>query len=200
MFNSAIIITLLLHYRYWILFPLATLEGPLVALVIGFLIHQGIFAFWPVYLLLLSGDLIPDSIYFFLGRWGNQKQLLQKYFNPDRFVVKNFSIIEKMWQKHPFKTMFFSKLAYGLSIPFLISAGLVKMTYLHFIIYALPITLFQYALLLFIGYYLGQSYTIVTPYIQNTGLVITGFLLIFFGLYLLFTRYAKKQIIKESQE
>ena len=76
--DSSVALHLLMTYRYLILFPLAAVEGPIVALLVGFLISLGYFQFFPAFGIMILGDLIPDSFYYYLGRFGNKKNLIEK--------------------------------------------------------------------------------------------------------------------------
>lgn len=189
------ILHLLTTYRYVILFPLAAVEGPFVALAAGFLVSLGRLEFLPTFAIVILGDIIPDSFYYYLGRFGNRKNLIEKYGRRFRIVAKNFSLAERMWRNHPVKAMVFGKLAYGLSIPFLISAGLVKMPYGRFLLYGLPVTLPNYAIIIAIGYYLGNSYlTHAEKYIHGVGIAIAAVVTLFFAGYALISRFAHKKI------
>lgn len=194
------VLNLLIAYKYWLLFPLAALEGPVVALLAGFLVYLGYLSFLPAYLLLLLGDLIPDTVYYYLGRYGDQKQLLQKYGAKHDFIIKNFNLVDNLWRDHGRKTMFLSKLAYGLSTIFLISAGLVKMPFKKFFSYAFPITVFQYGVIMLAGYYLGHSYALAEKYIAAGAYVVAGVLVIFIAGYILATKYAGQAITKLERE
>jgi membrane protein DedA with SNARE-associated domain len=191
---------LLTKYGYFILFPLAAIEGPIVSLVVGFLIYLGYFQFLPAYALLILGDLIPDTAYYYLGRFGNKEKLIEKYGARYDFISGNFKLVEKLWQKHGRKTMFLGKLAYGLSVPFLISAGLIKMPFRKFISYTFPVTLFQYGVLMTIGYALGNSYQIAEQYIQDVYVIIAAILILFVVCYIFLMKYARGQIEKMEQE
>ena len=188
--------TLLLieQYRYIVLFPLAMFEGPVVSLMIGFLIHQGFLSLVPSFAILMLGDLIPDSVYYAIGRYGNHKNVVQKYSSKSKIISSNFAIAEKLWLHNPKKTMFLSKLAYGLSTIFLISAGMVKMPFRKFVSYALPVTVFQYSIILALGYFLGKSYYSALPYISYGGYIIAGILVAFIIGYIATLRYARKKI------
>ena len=187
------LVLLLTKYGYFILFPLAAIEGPIVSLVVGFLIYLGYFQFLPAYALLLLGDLIPDTVYYYIGRFGNKRKIMEKYGS-------RLNLIEKLWREHGKKTMFLSKLAYGLSIPFLISAGLVKMPFRKFISYAFPVTLFQYGVIMAIGYFLGHSYQLAERYIQYAYVIVAAILIVFIIGYILIVKYARRQIEKMEQE
>ena len=190
----SVLIPLILQYRYLVLFPLAAIEGPIIALVVGFLIRLNFLSFWPSYLILILGDIIPDTIYYLLGRSGSQSKLWVKYSQSKSGLLHNFSVIERLWQTHPRKTMFFSKLAYGLSTPFLISAGLVKMPFKKFISLTIPITLGQYVVILGLGYLLGNSYELAAAYIKDAGLIVAGLVLIIGLIYFFLSRYARREI------
>lgn len=190
------VVLLLTRYGYLALFPIAAFEGPVVSLLVGFFIRLGYFNFFPAYVILIFGDLIPDTIYYYIGRFGNKKKLIEKYGTRYNFISGNFQLIEKLWREHGRKTMFLSKLAYGLSTPFLISAGLVNISFRKFVSCALPITIFQYAALMLVGYYLGSSYQFASTYIHFAEIIIALFFVIFIAGYILFAKYAYRQIIK----
>lgn len=200
MFTGQSLISLILTYRYAILFPLACIEGPVLALVVGFLVSAGYFNFWLAFLVMCAGDLIPDLFYYYLGRWGQSKKVLERFGSRSQFVTKHFSTIEGLWRDHGFKTMFLSKLAYGLSTPLLISSGLAKMSLKHFVGYAFPVTLFQYAVIMALGYYLGSSYSLATQYIKSAEIILAGAAIIFILIYLAIQKYARRQIEKLEKE
>jgi len=83
MFQTSIIFNFLLQYRYLALFPLACIEGPILALVVGFMVHLGYFSFIPAYFIMVLGDFVPDSVYYFIGRFGDKEKLIKA-------ILKNF--------------------------------------------------------------------------------------------------------------
>lgn len=194
------IILLLTTYKYIILFPLAALEGPMVALVVGFLIYNETLSFLPAYLILLLGDLIPDSIYYFIGYfWGNQK-LVQKIITRSNFFSNNLNIIKRLWLEHSKKTMFFGKLAYGLSIPILISAWMVKMPFRKFVIYAIAVSMFQYWIIMLIGYLLWKIFIIASAYINLAYYLVAILLIILIIIYISMQKYARQKMIMLEKE
>lgn len=193
------IIQLIIQYRYLILFPLACFEGPLVSLVVGFLVSLGYFNFFAAYFLLVSGDILPDTLYYFLGRYGKRRSLVSRYGHKIGVTEKRFAVIERLWEKHPGKTMFMSKLAYGLSTPFLVSAGLVGLSPKAFFKYALPVTFAQYAILLALGFYFGSAYTLVAKTFEGVELAIAAIILTA-GVYYLLTNFMRKKLIQEEKE
>lgn len=201
MFSGEGLIGLILTYRYAILLPLACLEGPILALAVGFLVKLGYFSAIPAYLLMCAGDFFPDIFYYWVGHFGNKYKFLEKYALRLQFATKNFPIIEKLWHEHSFKMMFLSKLAYGLSTPLLFSAGLAKMNFKKFVFLAFPITLFQYAIILMLGYYLGSYYELATKYIKSAGLFFAVIVIIFIAIYISIQKFARRQVeIMEKEE
>ena len=106
--------------------------------MVGFLIYNHTLNFWPAFIILLIGDIIPDSIFYYIGYHGGKTGMVKKYVLDNELFKDHLNVIEKLWQEHPKKTMFFGKLAYGMALPFLISAGVVKMPYKKFITSAIP--------------------------------------------------------------
>ncbi|MBI3627850.1 MAG: hypothetical protein HY220_03890 [Candidatus Sungbacteria bacterium] len=187
---------ILITYRYLALFPLAFFEGPIVALAVGFLLSLGYFKVLPAFGIMILGDLIPDSVYYYLGRFGNQRKLIEKYRSSLKAVSLDFEFVEKLWINHPRKMMIFGKLAYGLSIPFLISAGLARVQFRKFIIYAVPVTIFQYGVIMGIGYYVGSSYLLAAQYVHLFYYFMAFAVLLFAGAYFGLTRYIRGLVAK----
>ncbi len=194
------LVLLLTNYGYFILFPLAVIEGPVVSLLVGFLMYLGYFQFFPALAVLVLGDVVPDVFYYYIGRFGNGKKLIEKYGARYNFISGNFNLVEKLWREHGKKTMFFSKIAYGLSTPLLISAGLVKMPLRRFVSYTIPISITLYTVIIIIGYYLGSSYQLAAKYINYAEIIIAIFFVIFIAAYVFSAKYARRQIEKMEKE
>jgi membrane protein DedA with SNARE-associated domain len=195
--STQTLIHLLITYRYWILLPIALLEGPVLSVTVGFLIHLGYFSFIPAYAIMVLGDFIPDTAYYYLGRFGNKKKIINKYLAKSKFFSKNFNLLDRVWNRHGFKTMFLSKLAYGLSTAFLITAGLVKMPIKKYWSYSVPITLIQYIVFMTLGYFMGYSYELVSNYIELATIVIAVIVVIFVTVYLIANRSLEKEMAEK---
>ncbi len=144
----------LIRYKYAVIFPIATLEGPIITLVSGFLISLGILAFIPTFLVVFAGDLISDSFYFSLGSRGRQFVERIKFL---RITPARLERVERHFEKYPGKTLLVSKASYGVGSLFLVAAGASKMAYQKFLEYITPMNAFRSATLLMIGYYLGRA-------------------------------------------
>lgn len=186
------IITLILSYKYLIVFPLAIVEGPFLAVLLGYLIHGGYLNVYITFILLLIADIGPDIFYYRLGRYGNKKLLENKYFSNSEKANNNLKVLEHMWLNHTKKTMFFGKLAYGIAVPIIISAGVAKLPFKKFILTSLPVGIFEVGLLLFIGYHIGTSYEVAIQYIKYPVIILALLLVAVLILYILFSKYFTK--------
>jgi membrane protein DedA with SNARE-associated domain len=63
---------LLQQYGYYILFPFAVFEGPIIGVIAGFLAAAGKMNVLGVFLVLIAGDMVGDVMYYGLGRWGGR--------------------------------------------------------------------------------------------------------------------------------
>ncbi len=189
-------IELVLTYRYWILFPLACFEGPITGFVVGTLVALGYFNMFAVFGLLVMGDVVPDVTYYIVGRYGERRSLITRYMGKIGITAEHFGAIHRLWHEHTGKSMIFSKLAYGLSTPFLISAGVVHVGLKRFLRYSLPISIAQYTILMGLGYFFGAAYyPLITTSINGIGILIAATTLIAVGYYL-FTRYMRQKFLK----
>ncbi|MGD2062293.1 MAG: DedA family protein [Nitrospirota bacterium] len=59
----------LVDYGLWVLFIGTVLEGEVVLVLAGFLAHVGLFPYWQVVAVAVSGGVLGDQIFFYLGRW-----------------------------------------------------------------------------------------------------------------------------------
>lgn len=187
---------LLLEYRYWILFPLACFEGPITGFVVGTLMALGYFDPVLVLVLLVLGDVIPDAIYYSIGRYAEKNPFIAKYLGKIGVTSEHVGTIRNLWHTHTAKSMVFSKFAYGLSTPFLISAGMVNLGFKKFISYSLPISVAQYVVLVGLGYFFGAAYyPIITQSFDGIGIVIVGVVVVAVAYYF-FTNFMRKKFLQ----
>ena len=58
------VIAILINYGYFLLFPIAVLEGPIISVIAGFLVLQGYFNILLVYAVMVVADLTGDFLYY----------------------------------------------------------------------------------------------------------------------------------------
>ena len=190
---------LILAYRYWILIPLCFLEGPIVAFVAGSLASLGYFNVYLLALLFFARDISVDAGMYFLGRYGGKTRFATWFLGKVGVTKEHLGGVHRLWEKNTGKTMFFSKLSYGLAATFLVVAGLVEVSMKKFFAYAILVTVLQYGTLLVVGYYFGNAFGTVSKVINNLGYVIAGVTL-FITAYYLFTHFMRRRLLKQEKK
>ncbi len=152
----------LLVYKYFIAFPLAIIEGPIVMVACGFLLRLGTFSFWPIYLVLMLGDLVADIVWYFVGFYGARKFVDRwgKYFSITEESVER---LEKLFENHQNKILFLSKITmgFGFALATLIAAGMARVPLKKYIIFNFLGGFVWTALLMGAGYFFGHLYTMI---------------------------------------
>lgn len=191
-FTLASLIEILSSYGYAIIFPIAILEGPLVAIAAGLLVSRGILAVIPTTLILIAGDLLGDTFYYSLGRYGG-RNLGRRWGNYIGVTEERVEKLEHYFKNNDWKLILFSKTqAIGATILF--SAGVVKMKFRRFIGFNFIGSIPKAILFQLIGYYFGESTSeanlrSAVSYAGIGSFVIAGLLL---GSYILMKRYLQK--------
>jgi membrane-associated protein len=156
------IVSWLLTFRYPIAFPLAIAEGPVVMLVSGFLVRLGFFEFWPIYLILVAGDLTGDVLWYLLGRHG-ARSFIEKYGRFFSITEENVEKAERFFHDHQGKILFISKITmgFGFALVTLIAAGAAKVPFKKYLTFNFFGEFIWAGFLVGMGYFFGQLYTLV---------------------------------------
>jgi len=156
------IIPWLLTYRYEIIIPLAILEGPILAMICGFLLKLGALDLLPVFLCLMLGDICSDVYWYYLGYYGGRPFLLKfgRFFGINEKTLK---LVEKLYHRHYALILFLSKLTmgFGFAVQIVAVAGMVKIPFKKYMAVNLLGQPIWTAILLSIGYFLGTFYETV---------------------------------------
>lgn len=183
------IIALIDTYKYFILFPIAILEGHIISLIVGFLARLGTINPYIAGAVIMSGNLTGDSLLYlagyykgerFLNRWG-------------KYVGITFESIEKskkLFERHHNAILFVSKLTngFGLIMAILFTAGLAKVPFRSYLFWNFLGELLWTSGLITLGYIFGHLYIQVEGVISKIGLVVgvfvVGFLVFRFQQYI----------------
>jgi membrane protein DedA with SNARE-associated domain len=184
-------IQLLLTYKYLLLLPLAILEGPIIAIICGFLTTLKIFNPLFVYLVLLSGDIIGDGVIYYIGYSG--KRFL-KYF---RVTEEKLEKAKIYFHENHKKAIFISKLAHGIGFTGLIAAGASHVPYKRYFKTCTLISAVQSAVMLIIGILFGSAYVKIGKYLDYYAAGVSIIVLI--GLLFFFIRKYKIKIRSASE-
>lgn len=152
------IIQLLLTYKYLILIPLAILEGPIVSVIAGFLATQGIFNLFLLFFVMVTGDIIGDAIFYFIGYKGKK---LFHYFNINEEKIEKAKIY---FQNNHNKAIAASKIMWGIGTAGLIAAGALRVSYKKYFKTCALYSLAQSFAMIILGVFFGQAYMIIGKY------------------------------------
>lgn len=171
-------INLLLQYKYFVLFPIVVVEGPIATVISGLVAALGHMNLLIAYIVVVFGDLTGDAVYYSIGYWGREKfvQRWGRYIglHPERIMH-----IETHFEKHGSKTLLFGKLAHGIGAVFLVAAGLVRMPFFKFLGANMAATLLKSLALLLVGFYFGQAIVKINSIFEFIGAIsISGGILV----------------------
>lgn len=187
------IIFFLTTYKYFFLFPIVVIEGPIISVIAGFLSSLGHFNIFVAYTVIVVGDLTGDTISYALGRWGGIK-LIERW---GHYIGLNVGHVEKFrnhFDKHTASTIILGKLAYALELPFLIGAGLAKVPYKKFLLYTLIPTLPKSLLFLLIGFYFGETYNKINVYFDYAAIGTVSLAIMFIVTYFVVKKMSRKYV------
>ena len=184
------IIHLLLQYKYVILFPLAIVEGPILAVIAGFLCTGGFLNLFIVYPIIVLGDITGDTISYLFGRWG-VPGFLKKIIKKWGMRHENIDRVRVYFDANPRKTISLSKVTLGIGIAGIYLAGNARIPYARFIRICLITSALQYIIYLGIGLLFGTAYKKISNYLDFFAAftIVTGLSII---LYLIVKSYRRK--------
>jgi len=173
------VIQWILVYRYFILFPVMVIEGPIITIIAGFLSSLKILNPIIVYIVIVAADITGDFIYYAIGRWGRER-FIDRW---GKYIGLNTSNIEKLegyFEKHTKKTLIFGKISHAVGAPILVAAGIVRLPLWEFIWFNFWATLPKSFIFLMIGFYFGQAYVKLSKYLDyfTIGVLILVFIII----------------------
>ena len=160
-------IYLLLRYKYLILFPLGIVEGPVIAVIAGWLCGLGILNPFYVYIIIVSGDLIGDTAVYLLGRCSKSKskhlEKIKKILGLNKARTTNATIFI---EANPFKTIALSKIVLGIGVAGIFMAGNARIAYRKFIAICCVTSALQYIVYISVGLFFGQAYLQINHYLN----------------------------------
>jgi membrane-associated protein len=159
------IVYLLTQYRYFILFPLAIVEGPILAVIAGFLCINGFLNVFVVYPIIVLGDIIGDSIVYTFGRWG-VPAFIKKMARRVAVKPEKINSVRAYFDSNPNKTISLSKVTLGIGVAGIYLAGNTKIPYERFIRICLVTSALQYIIYLCMGLLFGDAYKQINHYLN----------------------------------
>jgi membrane protein DedA with SNARE-associated domain len=153
-------IELLLTYKYARLIPLSIIEGPIVAVICGFLVTLGVLNPVLIYVVLVLGDIVGDGIVYYIGYSG--KRFL-KYF---RITEEKLEKAKMYFHENHHKAIITSKLVHGIGFTGLIAAGASHVPYKRYLKTCALISILQSFVLIIVGIFFGHAYVVIGKYLN----------------------------------
>jgi membrane protein DedA with SNARE-associated domain len=174
----------LIHYLilsrplgYFLIFLGLAIEGDIVLLIIAFLTHQGFFDLGDMILVSLSGALVGDVAWLYLG-----KKLDRLSPFTHKLVARLSGPVDKHLRERPTRSIFISKFTYGLHRAVLVRLGQNNMSLKDFLQADVPAVLVWLVVVGGLGYLGGGAINFAKHYLRFTELglmlVVIAFLLI----------------------
>ncbi len=181
------ILSVLGQYKYWVIFPIALIEGPIITVISGFLVNLGVLQGFVAYCVLVVADVLGDTLYYFAGRYWKHSSWIKKivkFFGYDENTEK---YLEEHFRKHKFKTFLIGKFTHGIGGMIEIASGIAGIRFWEYLFISFITTLPKAFILFFIGYYAGTYYEKINDYLQNVAFF-TVTIVVFFVLFAISNR------------
>jgi membrane protein DedA with SNARE-associated domain len=183
-----------IQHGYPLMFLAMCIEGPTVTAAATFALTMGYFNPWIVFSLSIFGDIIPDAIYYGIGRWG-RLGLVKKFGKSFGLDEKRIEKMEEHIRKHGGKTVAVLKYTPIMATPGLMLVGAMRMNWLKYLWFVFIVTLQKTLTFMLLGYFFGRAYNI-GKYIKYGALVPFAFILLYFVFAYLYKHFSKKIIDK----
>lgn len=151
------LVNLLYQHRYIFAFLGALFEGTFIMLLAGMLYKFGYFNFWGLITVLLAGYFLNGISWYLLGRFGGNA-VLEKWVKRFRVGRKISHKLEEYFKEHSIKTLFITRITYGLSMFSFIIAGSLKMKWKKFLIVSFLAAIGWVFIMVGLGYVFGAGY------------------------------------------
>lgn len=177
--------------KYALLFLGSYFEGSAAMMAGGLLYRLGHVDFWPMYAALFMGDLLSDTMWYFIGYFGARTFLL-KY---GRFVNITPIILDKAegkFREHHLRILVISKLTmgFGFATAILATAGMLRVSFVRFLTINILCGIVWVSFLIGIGYYFGNILASIPKNVQIIGALLV--VVLFFTIIRLISMYLAK--------
>ena len=178
-------ITYITQFGYIALFSLAVIEGPIITIIGGFFVRLGLLDPLLVYITVILGDIVGDTLYYGIGRCG-RNTFMKRVGKHIGVTEEKLKRLREHFASHGYKTIITSKLLQGIGPAGLIAAGGAKVPYPRYMLMCISISLIQSAVFLSIGYLFGHAYVTLSHYLNvfaGGASIVIALLLVWFTVY-----------------
>ncbi len=173
------LIQLLLTYKYAILIPIAFFEGHIISLIAGFLARMGYLNPFIAGAFIVIGNLLGDIVLYWIGYYKGEK-IIKKWGGYIHVSEESFQKSHQLFHKYRNYVLFLSKITngFGLSMAVLFTAGAARIPFGVYLWWNILGECAWTGLLIAIGYFFGQLYSVANNVILRVGLVVFGILIL----------------------
>ena len=151
------VLQLLYEHRYIFAFAGSMLEGNFTIILCGVLLKLGYFNIWGLFFVAMAGYFVNGLIWYFLGRlFGNT--VIEKWIKKFKIGRKVADKLEYYFQQHSTKTLFITRVTYGVSMFSFMVAGSLKMNFKKFLIVSFAGCLGWILITIGLGYGFGAGF------------------------------------------
>ncbi len=190
-------LSILEQYTYFLIFPIAVIEGPIIIIISGFLVYLGVLNVYVALLVLVIADMIGDSLYYLIGKYWRQSAWIKKIGSFLGYSEKSEQNLEKHFENHTGKTLLLAKVSHGIGGAVQVAAGIARVPYPEFLWFSFIGTVPKTIALLLVGFYAGSSYEKMDGYLNTIALFVLGAVVLTI-VYMIVTRLVTHSIIKED--
>lgn len=159
-------LNLLNEHKYIFSFIAALLEGNFIMILCGALFRFGYFNFFGLAAVLIGGYFLNGIFWYLIGRIAGHT-IVEKWIKHFRTGRKLTDKLERYFQDHSIKTIFITRITYGISMFSFMIAGSLKMNFKKFLTVSLSATIIWVLVVAGIGYGFGAG-------LQSLGRVAKG--------------------------
>lgn len=185
-----------LHYlieyqtlAYWIIFFGMMVEGDILLFSIGFLVHQGYFAWDKTLLIVFLGVMIGDNLWYALGELLSNRKIALTLFT-NRLI----GMFDNHLKNRTARTIFISKFVYGFHRPMLIRAGSLRLSFKEFIRGDFSASIIWIFIIGGLGYLSGASFFAVKKYLRYTEISLLLVVTVFIAISYIASRISKRKL------
>jgi len=141
------------YWGYWLLCVAMIFEGELFLIATGMLARLHAFDFFDSFLFALSGVLLGDMLWYFVGRI---LEFRYPHHHISLYVIQRVKKYLPDIERNPFHVIFLSKFLYGLNHSTLVVLGFLKTPFAHFMRVQFFASFIWSILFLTVGYVFGS--------------------------------------------
>ncbi len=157
---------ILLTHKYIFLFMGSAIEGMNTMVLGGFLVSTGFVALVPTLLIFILGETINGYIWYCVGYFAGSKPI-DKWARSKPRSEKVINTVQRYFEKYSGRAILITKFTYSMTIATLIMAGSLKYDIKKFSLYNFIGSVGWVCMVLFTGYFFGQSYKLLFHYLNN---------------------------------